>query len=163
MKRLRTFTMPLDYSQVNLIDHLVQKGGPWGWWDKGINSANFAVSGTGIVQVEFCIVPGEELKSADGNVRRDDAEAKFRAMGGMHFPNAAEALLVPANGHQVGRGDHPMLAFVESTSHAFFVSGDERNRRLDLGDDDGYWFSYSGVLAVCEQRLGVMFDRPVSA
>lgn len=143
-----SFRMSLDYTGPSLIDRLVDKGGPWGKRNPNINDANFPVTGSGVVAVRFRIIPGVELKSADGLVWRNVVETKFREMG-MRFPNAAEALLFPAEDQQIGRGDHPLVAFVQGSQNAFFVGGDDQTRNLELDVND-LWFSLYDFLGVCE-------------
>lgn len=145
------FELSLDYTGgPGLVGRLADKGGPWGYRNPDINDANFPVVGNGVMTVRFRFIPGVELKSDDGLVWRDVVEAKFREMG-MRFPNAAEALLVPAEDQQIGRGKHPLVAFVQGSQYAFVVDGNDKGRYLHFrGYGHGEWRPNDMFLGVCE-------------
>ena len=110
----------LEYGP-DVIKRLTDEGGPWGYCNSNINDENYPVRGEGIVKVRFELVSGEELKRDNGCVYRFDVEAEF-ARRGLRLPNAAEALLPVAKDKQLGRGNHPLVAFIGGSRAAFFGS-----------------------------------------
>lgn len=133
----------------SVVCELADEGGPWGFRNENINDDNYPVNGEGVVKVKFQFFPGEELKRPDGWVYRSDVEAYFRERG-MRFCNAAEALLPPAKDKQLGRGEHPYVAFIGESGGAFIVGGDGRVRRLYRSVDDERWGPDFVFVGVCE-------------
>lgn len=132
------FSRVLDLTGPGIIARLVEKGGPWGYIDHRITDATFPIKSDGKRTVRYRGIKGANLKRADGWVYRADVEAAFRKEG-MRFGNPAENLLVPAEDSEAGRGDEPMVMFVEGSPFAFVVyEGVGGARGLSLRGD-GHW------------------------
>ncbi len=113
-----------------------------------INDDNYPSNGEdGVVRYNF--IPGEELKRSNGWVYRSDVETYFSERG-MRSPNAAEALLPPAKDKQLGRGAHPLVAFIGGSRAAFIVHEDSLERSLNHYKGFDPWYTSYEFLAVCE-------------
>ena len=131
-----------------LIGRLKAKGA-FASSDSKINDDRYPTVGTGKVNVRFDILRGVDLKRLDGYVYRIDVGAAFRAKG-MRCPKPEEALLVPAEDQQIGRGDHPLAAFLFGSGDVFIVCELGGCRSLYLDSDHGGWLSNYDFLGVCE-------------
>ena len=132
----------------NIVNQLGDEGDYRGYRNLHITDENYFIKGEDGV-VRYCFISGEELKRSDGYVYRSDVEAYFRERG-MRFPNAAEALLPSAKDKQLGRGAHPLVAFVGGSRAAFCVHEYRRERDLYQRLDDDLWSPRYLFLAVCE-------------
>ena len=132
----------------NIVNQLGDEGDYRGCRNRNINDDSYPTKGKDCV-VRYRLIAGEELKRADGWVYRSDIEAYFRDRG-MRFPNAAEALLPPAKDKELGRGAHPMVAFIGGSRAAFIVEEDNHGRGLGQYIDNDIWHPGYVFLAVCE-------------
>lgn len=132
-----------------IVVQLRNAGGPWGYCNEQINDENYPVKGQGTVKIRFKLVPGELFKRDDGYCYRSDFK-EFCQARNWREANAAEALLPVARDKRLGRGEHPVVAFVAGSRAAFFVYGFDRERNLRRSIDDGPWRSHCLFLAVCE-------------
>ena len=141
--------LELEYRD-GIVVELRNAGGPWGYCSEQINDNNYPVDGEGVVKLKFRLIPGEEFKSEnDGCYYPADFQAYCKEHG-LREPNAAEALLPVARDKQLGRGDHPMVAFVGGSRVAFVVYEHRHARCLSQHTDSDSWRPSCLFLAVCE-------------
>lgn len=114
-----------------------------------IDDECYPVSGRGIVKVRYCLIPGEKLECTRGLVYCDNFKVYCREHG-LREPNAAEATLLPAKDRELGRGAHPLVAFIGGSRAAFFIRERNRERSLYLSVGDFGWLPKNVFLAVCE-------------
>jgi hypothetical protein len=120
-----------------------------GYVNPAINDDNYPVSGEGVVKVRYHLISGEKLKRADGWVYRDDFKVYCRERS-LREPNAGEATLLPVKDKQIGRGAHPLVAFIGGSRAAFIVSVNYHARILSQNIDLVKWSPVFEFLAVCE-------------
>lgn len=132
-----------------VIHQLGDEGEYRGYRNPDINDDNYPVQGEGVFQVRFRLIKGDDLKRDDGWVYRSDFQ-RYCGENGLREPNAAKALLPPAKDKQLGRGGHPMVAFIGGSRAAFIVSERSHARRLNRFIGLDCWSSSYVFLAVCE-------------
>lgn len=144
------FTRTLDLSGgPGVISRLIEKGGPWGHANPDITDDRYPTSGTGLKQIHYRILRGVDLKRPDGFVYSVDVDAAFTRER-MRRTLAAEALLVVAEDQQIGRGEHPLVAFIVGTRSAFIVLEAGAGRVLNLYSVRDYWSADCVFVGVCE-------------
>jgi hypothetical protein len=143
--RDREFGRQLDFRGATTIISRLKKAGQYSRPNNKITDRRFPITGSGIVDIRFRIIPGEEL-SSDYWVWRRNVENLF-CMERMRFPNAAEALLVPALDQEIGRGKRSLVMFIRGFECMFAVDGDSTKRNLHLffGDQCHPCYDFLGV------------------
>lgn len=133
-----------------IVVELRSEGGPWVYWSREINDRDYPVEGTGTVKVKYRLVPGKLFKRDDDGYCYRSNFKEFCQARNWREANAAEALLLFAKDKQLGRGKHPVVAFIAGSGAAFVVIKLNPGRGLLLFEGDGPWGSSGLFLAVCE-------------
>lgn len=156
------YKLTINYNQHNPIDRLVKQGGPWenqtsvdNWFhDTTYPDVNKNVGGSGLVVVKLVVIPGSELVNLDVGVVNESYMRRQLAVMRMRFANPAEALLIPANDHNIGRV-RPLFVFTQGCfrSDVFKVSGDNGHRYLSANVHHLDCPVEADYVAVCDQEV----------
>ena len=134
----------------DIIARLVKQGDYHGDSSLVINDQNYPISGEGTRMVHWCLIRGDKLLDFHDYVFKPSIELGLGKLG-CRFPDAAEALLLPAR--YPGIGSHGYVAFIRDSPRVILVGWDGGKQRWlressDRGPFEGGWDTSSYYMAV---------------